>query len=139
MKIATEHINEKKVTSQYWGFRELNEDELMLISGGYDADGDDAPQPDPLPTITVYANSPGTIGISTGSSVGSSNQGSSPPVCTAPPPPPPPPKEPDNCLNNILGGGLVGAATGNPVLAIITLTGAAVAGGCIGPGGWVGK
>lgn len=49
--------NEKKVVSKYWGFRELTEDELMLISGGED-DFDDVPaQAEPLPEITVHGTS----------------------------------------------------------------------------------
>jgi hypothetical protein len=55
MQTALEKNNEKKVISQYWGFRELTEEELMLIGGGESEDGDEVPvQETPLPEITVH-------------------------------------------------------------------------------------
>ena len=60
MQNAIEQRNEQKVTSQYWGFRELTAEELMLIGGGEGEDFDEVPEQEtPLPPITAYASDSG--------------------------------------------------------------------------------
>jgi len=108
MQTAPEHSNDKKTTSQYWGFRELNDDELQLIGGG-DSDDGDGPSPasgggsGSLPDIYAFGSSGGSgvgnnIGI--GGSSGLASSGGSP----EPSPPPPP----DPCLDGIMAGALGG-------------------------------
>lgn len=138
MQTAPEHSNDKKTTSQYWGFRELNDDELQLIGGG-DSDDGDGPSPasgggsGSLPDIYAFGSSGGSgvgnnIGI--GGSSGLASSGGSP----EPSPPPPP----DPCLDGIMAGALGGAMAlpvGGPVLAIGTLLVGVVGGGCFRKGG----
>ncbi|MBP0597885.1 hypothetical protein J8I26_07225 [Herbaspirillum sp. LeCh32-8] len=57
MKFFNQHSKQENIASQYWGYRELTQEELAFVGGGYDEDGDDVPTQDtPLPTITVTAN-----------------------------------------------------------------------------------
>lgn len=127
MQNVIEQREEKSVTSQYWGFRELTAEELMLIGGGESEDGDEAPEQEtPLPDVTAYASDSNAGGY------GDSGMGG---FCPAPPPPKP---EHDSCLDGIMGGAIGGVAalTAGPVLgpalAIAAIVGGAVGSGCFG-------